>query len=402
MKLKQSLTSLALAATLCGGAAQAAISGDVVKIGVLTDMSNVYADLSGAGSVAAARMAVEDFGGKVLGKPVQIVSADHQNKADIAAAKAREWIEREGVDMITDLVTSSIGIAVQKLASDKGVITLNVGAASVALTNEECTEFGIHYAYDTYALAVGLANPMIAAGGKKWFFITADYTFGHSLEGNTANVVKAQGGQVLGSVRHPLSSTDFSSYLLQAEASGADVIGLANAGQDFTNALRQAGEFGLGRGEQQLAGLLVFSSDVKSLGHAAAQGLQYVDSWYWDMNDETRAFSDRFMAKTKFKPTSVHAGVYSAVTNYLKAVEAAGSDSGKAVRAQFATMTMNDVYHKNATVRADGRVLHDMYLLKVKSPKEAKSEWDLANIVSTIPADQAWQPLSQSRCARLK
>ncbi len=400
--MKNSTLALAVAAALSAGTAQAQISGDVVKIGVLTDMSGVYAALSGQGSVIAAQMAIEDFGGKVLGKPIQLVSADHQNKADIGSATAREWIDQQGVDMITDLVTSSVGIAVQRLASAKGVITMNTSAGSTALTNAECTELGIHYAYDTYALAVGTANPIIQSGGKKWFFITADYTFGHSLESNAADVVKANGGQVVGGVRHPFPNNDFSSYLLQAQGSGADVIGLANAGQDFTNAVKQAGEFGIGRGKQQLVGLLVFSSDVKSLGLKAAEGLQFTDSWYWDMNDETRAFAQRFFERAKAMPTSPQAAVYSSVTQYLKAVEAAGTDNGKAVRAKLGEMVMNDVYHKNAKLRPDGRVMHDMYLMKVKSPQESKSEWDLLKIVDTIPAEKAFLPLEKSQCPLVK
>jgi branched-chain amino acid transport system substrate-binding protein len=404
MKTKM-IALAAAAAILAGGAAnaqQGKVSGDVVKIGILTDMSGVYNAIAGKGSVAAAEMAVEDFGGKVLGKPIRIVSADHQNKPDVASATAREWIDSEGVDMITDIVTSSTGIAVQKLASDKGVITINTGAASTALTNAECTPLGVHYAYDTYSLAAGTVKPVIDKGGKKWFFITADYVFGHSLENNTADMVKKNGGQVVGGVRHPFPNTDFSSYLLQAQGSGANVIALANAGQDTTNAVRQAGEFGIGRGDQQLVGLLVFSSDVKSLGLKTAQGLQFVDSWYWDMNEETRKWSERFEKRTGAKPTSVQAADYSAVLQYLKAVEAAGTDKGKAVRAQLANMTMNDMYHKNAKLREDGRVLHDMYLMKAKSPKESKGEWDLLTVVDTIPAEKAFQPLSESTCKLVK
>lgn len=402
--MKTKILALAAAAALTAGAAhgQGKVSGDVVKIGILTDMTGVYNAIAGQGSVAAAQMAVEDFGGKVLGKPVQIVSADHQNKPDVASSVAREWIDAQGVDMITDIVTSSTGIAVQKLASAKGVITMNTGSASTALTNAECTPLGVHYAYDTYALAAGVVNPVIESGGKKWYFITADYVFGHTLEKNTADAVKKNGGQVVGSVRHPFPNTDFSSFLLQAQGSGADVIALANAGQDTTNAVRQAGEFGIGRGDQQLVGLLVFSSDVKSLGLKTAQGLQFVDSWYWDMNDDTRKWSERFEKKTGAKPTSVQAADYSAVLQYLKAVEAAGTDEGKAVRAQLGKMTMNDMYHKNAKVREDGRVLHDMYLMKAKAPKDSKGEWDLLNVVGTVPADKAFQPLSESTCSFIK
>lgn len=395
--------ALAVAAALLAGTAHAqGISGDVVKIGIMNGASGPYAAISGKGSVVAAQMAVEDFGGKVLGKPVQILSADHQNKPDIGSAVAREWIDREGVDMIADMDTSSVALAVQRLAADKGVLTINTGAGSTALTNEQCTPLGIHYAYDTYALAVGIADPVIRAGGDKWFYITADYAFGHSLEENASNVVKATGGKNVGAVRHPFPNNDFSSYLLQAQGSGANVIALANAGQDTTNTIKQAGEFGIGRGEQQLVGLLVFISEVKSLGLQTAQGLKFTDSWYWDMNDETREFTKRFMQRHNAAPTSDQAAVYSAVTQYLKAVEAAGTDQGKAVRAQLGKMTFNDMYHKNAKLRPDGRVVHDMYLMEVKSPKESKSEWDLVKVIDTIPAEKAFIPLSESKCPLVK
>jgi branched-chain amino acid transport system substrate-binding protein len=347
-------------------------------------------------------MAAEDFGGKVLGKPVQILAADHQNKPDIGSAIAREWIDKDGVDMITDLDTSSVGIAVQRLAAEKGVLTMTTGSGTSALTNEHCTPLSIHYAYDTYSLAVGIADPVIRAGGKKWFYITSDYAFGHALEQNASNVVQANGGQNIGAVRHPFPNSDFSSYLMQAQGSGANVIAFANAGQDFTNAVKQAGEFGIGRGDQQLVGLLMFISEVKSLGLQAAQGLKFTDSWYWDMNEETRQFTKRFMQRHNAAPTSDQAAVYSVVLQYLKAIEAAGTDEGKAVRAQFGKMQLNDMYHKNAWVREDGRVMHDMYLMEVKSPKESKGEWDLVKIIDTIPAEKAFIPLSESKCPLVK
>jgi branched-chain amino acid transport system substrate-binding protein len=400
MKSKM-LSLMAAAALTAAGAAQAQVSGNAVKIGVLTDMAGAYAAVGGPGAIIAAQMAVEDFGGKVLGKPISIVSADHQNKADIASAKAREWIDREGVDVITEMLNSAVGIAVQKLASSKGVVTINTGAGSTALTNEECTPLGIHYVYDTYSLPVGTATAIVKNGGKKWYFITADYAFGHSLEKNTGDVVKSLGGQVVGAVRAPFPSTDFSSYLLQAQASGANVIGLANAGTDTTNAIKQAAEFGITE-TQDLAGMLVFITDVHALGLKTAKGLQFTSAWYWDMNDETREFANRFFKKHGEMPTMVEAGLYSAVTNYLKAVEAAGTDEGKAVRAKLGEMTMNDMFHKNAKVRPDGRVVHDMYLLKAKAPNESKKPWDYAEIVSTIPADQAFIPLSQSKCSLVK
>ena len=395
-----------LAAAACWAMAQGAqaqISGDVVKIGILNGMTGYAADISGKGSVVAAQMAVEDFGGKVLGKPIQIVSGDHQNKPDVGATIARGWIERDGVDMIADMDTSSVGIAVQRLASQLGVITMNTASGSTALTNKECTPFGIHYAYDTHALAVGVADPIINAGGKRWFFLTADYAFGHSLEQDASKIVKERGGDVVGSLRHPMQTTDFSSFLLQAQNSGADVIALANAAQDTINSIKQAAEFGIGRdGKQQIVGLLVFSSDVKALGLAVAQGLKFVDSWYWDMNEETRAFAKRFQQRHNAAPTSNHAAVYSAVLQYLKAVEAVGTDEGKAVRAQLGKMKFNDMYHKNAWLREDGRVMHDMYLMQVKSPKESKGEWDLVKVIETIPADKAFIPLSESQCPLVK
>ena len=400
MKTTQ-MMALAAAAALTAGTAQAKISGDAVKIGVLTDMSGVYSAVAGPGGIAAAEMAVEDFGGKVLGKPIQIVSADHQNKADIASAKAREWIDQQGVDVITEMLNSSVGIAVQKLASSKGVITINTGAGSTALTNEECTPLGIHYVYDTYSLPVGTATAIVNNGGKKWYFITADYAFGHSLEKNTGDVVKGLGGQVLGSVRHPLSSTDFSSYLLQAQSSGADVIGLANAGTDTTNAIKQAAEFGI-TDTQSLAGMLVFITDIHALGLKTAKGLQFTTAWYWDQNDESREFANRFFKRTGEMPTMVEAGLYSGIQTYLKAVQEAGTDEGKAVRAKMGEMTMNDMFHKNAKLRPDGRVVHDMYLLKVKDAKDSKKPWDYAEVVGTIPADKAFIPLSESKCSLVK
>lgn len=397
--MKSRTWSLMAAAALAAGSAHAAsVSGDVVKIGVLTDMSGLYSSVAGPGGVIATEMAIEDFGGTVLGKKIQVVSADHQNKADIASARAREWIDKDGVDVIVEMLNSSVGIAVQKLASAKGVITINTGAASTALTNEECTPLGIHYVYDTHSLPVGTATAVVKNGGKKWFFITADYAFGHSLEKNTGDVVKSLGGDVVGSVRHPLSSSDFSSYLLQAQGSGADVVALANAGTDTTNAIKQAAEFGI-TPKQSIAGMLVFITDIHALGLANAKGLQFTSAWYWDMNDETRAFAKRFYERNKEMPTMVEAGLYSAVSTYLQAVQEAGTDEGKAVRAKMGEMTMNDVFHKNAKLRPDGRVMHDMYLLKAKEPKDSKYPWDYAEIISTIPADQAFIPLSESKCS---
>ena len=377
------------------------VSGDVVKIGVLTDLSGLYSDLGGMGSVEAARMAVQDFGGKVLGKSIEIVSADHQNKADVGSNKAREWFDREGVDMITDALNSGVAIAVTKVAGEKKKILMDTGAASTRLTNEDCNPYTVHYVYDTYALANGTGTAMTKAGGDSWFFLTADYAFGHSLEGDTANAVRAAGGKVLGAVRHPLNASDFSSFLLQAQSSKAKVVGLANAGGDTINSIKAANEFGITK-NQQLAGLLVFISDVHSLGLQTTQGMLLTDGWYWDYNDETRAFGKRFFEKRKMMPGMNHTGVYSAVSTYLKAVQAAGTDEPDAVMAQLKKLKINDVFAKNAYIRADGRMIHDMYLMEVKKPSESKYPWDYFKVRAVIPGEQAYQPLSKSTCPMIK
>ncbi len=380
-------------------AGQDKVSGDVVKIGVLTDMTGVYADLGGQGSVVAAQMAIDDFGGKVLGKPIQLVSADHQNKADISATKAREWFDRDGVDMITDLLNSGAALAAAGVGKEKNRIVMVTGAGSTALTNANCNAMTIHYAYDTYALANIAGKQIVKQGGDSWFFITADYAFGASLESNTADVVKANGGQVLGSVKHPLGTTDFSSYLLQAQASKAKVIGLANAGADTINTIKSASEFGITKGGQQLAALLVFITDIHALGLPATQGLLVTEGWYWDLNPETRKFGQRFLAKFKSEPTMDQAAVYSSVSSYLKAVQAAGTDESNAVMAKLKSTPINDVFAKGGTIRADGRMIHDMYLMQVKKPAESKGAWDYYNVKATIPGDQAFQPLSKSTCS---
>ena len=392
------LIALSIAGVL-PASAQPRISGDVVKIGVLTDMTGVYADLGGQGSVVAAQMAIEDFGGKVLGKPVQLVSADHQNKADISATKSREWFDRDGVDMITDLLNSGAALAASGVAKDKNRVVMIAGAASTALTNASCNANTVHYVYDTYALANIAGKEIVKQGGNSWFFITADYEFGKSLEKNTADVVEANGGKVLGSVKHPLSTTDFSSYLLQAQASKARIIGLANAGGDTVNTIKAAAEFGIGKGGQSLAALLVFITDIQALGLEATQGMMLTEGWYWNLNEETRKFADRFLARHKARPTMVQAGVYSAVLTYLKAVQAAGTDDAPAVMAKMKATPINDVFAKNAVIRADGRMVHDMYLMQVKKPSESKGPWDFYNVKATIPGDQAFQPLSKSTCA---
>jgi len=390
--------------SLCVGAAsaqQGKISDGVVKIGVLTDMSGLYSDLGGKGSVIAAQMAVDDFGGKVLGAPIQVISADHQNKADVGAGKAREWFEAEKVDMITDLLNSGVGIAVAKVAEQQKRIAINVGAATTRLTNEDCTPYSIHYAYDTYALANGTGKAIVKQGGDSWFFLTADYAFGHSLEKDTADVVKANGGKVLGQVRHPLNASDFSSFLLQAQSSKAKIVGLANAGGDTINSIKAANEFGITK-NQSLAGLLVFITDVHSLGLQTAQGMLFTEGFYWDFDDETRKFGKRFFDKAKKMPSMIHAGVYSATMNYLKAIQAAGTDDADAVMAKLKSTPINDFFAKNGKIRVDGRMVHDMYLVQVKKPSESKYPWDYYIVKATIPAEEAFQPLSKSTCRLVK
>ena len=401
-QLKMLTRALAAAGLIALAApAQAQYSGNMIKIGVLTDLSGLYSDLGGQGSIEAARMAVADFGGKVNDMPVEIISADHQNKADVASSKAREWADQQGVDMMTDLLNSAVGIAVAKLTKEKNVIAINVGAASTALTNAECSPHQVHYAYDTYAVANGTAKAIVKQGGKSWFILTADYAFGHSLEADTEKVVKDGGGEIKGKVRHPLSASDFSSFLLQAQSSKAQIIGLANAGGDTINTIKAASEFGITK-NQSLAGLLVFITDIHSLGLKTTQGLLLTDGWYWDLNDDTRKFGRRYFAKMKKMPTMVQAGVYSATLTYLKAVSEAKTDDRDKVMAQMKKMKINDMFAKNGYIRADGRMVHDMYLMQVKKPEESKYPWDYYHVKATIPAEQAFQPLSLSKCALVK
>ncbi|NMG65988.1 ABC transporter substrate-binding protein [Azoarcus indigens] len=400
---KKLLTAACTAAlALMAGGAQAQISGNVVKVGVLTDMSGTYSDLAGQGTVVATQMAIDDFVAQE--KPafkVEMVSADHQNKADISSNKAREWFEREGVDVATELVTTSTALAVMKVAKEMNRVTLMSGPGSTAITNEQCNDLTVHYTYDTYAMANGTARAVTKQGGKTWFFLTADYAFGHSLEKDSSAVVTASGGKVLGSVRHPFPASDFSSFLLQAQASGAQIIGLANAGADTTNAIKQAAEFGI-TPKQQLAGLLMFISDVHSLGLKNAQSMYLTTGFYWDLNDETRAWSKRFFDKQKRMPTMVQAGQYSSVLHYLKAVKAAGTDEAQKVMAQMKKTPINDFFAKNGQIRDDGRMVHDMYLVQVKKPEESKYPWDYYHVRQTIPAAEAFQPLSESRCPLVK
>jgi branched-chain amino acid transport system substrate-binding protein len=380
---------------------QEKISDGVVKIGVLTDMGGVYADNSGQGSAIAAQMAVDEFGGKVLGRPIQVVAADHQGKADVGATKAREWFDTQKVDVIVDAVNSAVAIAVSKVATEKHKILIVSGAGSTRLTNEDCSPYSIHYAYDTYATGGTMGKMVVQQGGKTWFFLTADYTFGRSMQEDTTRAITAAGGQVLGAVLHPVSAPDFSSYLLQAQASGARVIGLANAGGDTVNSLKAAAEFGINK-KQMLAGLLVMINDVHALGLAVTQGMYIADGFYWDMNDQTRKFSKAFQAKSDRMPSTIQAAVYSSTLQYLKAVQAAGTDNAEAVIKKLKETKLNDVFVKDGVIRADGRMVHDYYLFQVKSPAESKYPWDYYKLISTIPGSQAFQPLSESRCPLIK
>ncbi|MBY4897675.1 ABC transporter substrate-binding protein [Cupriavidus sp. AU9028] len=390
----------ALVTGMMAGAASAQVSGDSVKIGFITDMSSLYADIDGKAGLEAVRMAVEDAGGKVLGKPIEILSGDHQNKADIAASKAREWMDQAGLDMLLGGTNSGTALAMNKVAQEKKRVYINIGAGTARLTNEECSPYTVHYAYDTVALAKGTGSAVVKQGGKSWFFLTADYAFGHSLENDTSAVVKANGGQVVGQVRHPLSASDFSSFLLQAQASKAQILGLANAGGDTINSIKAAKEFGI-TNSMKIAGLLMFINDVHSLGLRNTEGLLMTDSWYWDMNDETRKFATRFFEKNKKMPSSLQAADYSAIRTYLKAVETAKTDDPDKVMAELKKMQINDFYAKGQ-IRADGRFVHDMYLMQVKTAKESKKPWDYLKVVATIPGDQAFTTPAESKCSLLK
>lgn len=400
--MRRTLLAAAAALTLGLSAAPALsqVSGDVVRIGFITDMSSLYADIDGKNGVEAIRMAIEDFGGTVLGKKIELVFADHQNKADIAASKAREWFDQNDVDMILGGTNSGTALAVSGLAAEKKRVYINVGAGTARLTNEACNPYTVHYAYDTVALSRGTGSAILDQGGKSWFFLTADYAFGHSLESDTANVVKSKGGTVVGSVRHPLNASDFSSFLLQAQSSKAQILGLANAGGDFVNAIKAAREFGIGK-TMKMAGLLVFLNDVHSLGLPTTQGLLMTDSWYWDQNDATRKFAQRFFDRTKRMPSSLQAADYSAVTAYLNAVKAAATDNSDKVMAQLKSTPLNDFYAKGR-IRQDGRYVHDMYLMQAKAPSESKGPWDLLKIVATIPGDQAFTTPAESKCPLMK
>ncbi|CUW40387.1 ABC-type branched-chain amino acid transport systems, periplasmic component [Magnetospirillum sp. XM-1] len=394
----------AAALALSAGAAHAQYSDGKVKIGVLTDLSGTYSDLAGKGTIVAAQMAIDDFGGKLNGQPIELISADHQNKADIASGIARKWYDTEQVDVIAELVTTAAAIAVREVSKEKGKIDLVSGAASTPLTNDKCSATGFHWTYDTYALANGTGDAVVKNGGKTWFFLTADYAFGHNLQAQTEKVVKANGGTVKGAVKHPFPNSDFSSFLLQAQASGAQIIGLANAGADTINAIKQAKEFGITQGGQSLAGLLVFITDVHSLGLENAQGMMLTTGFYWDMDEGTRAWSKRWSEKMGGgkMPSMVHAGTYSQVLHYLKAAAAAKTDEGIKVADEMRKLPIQDFFAKNGKIRADGRMVHDMYLAQVKKPSESKGPWDYYKIVRTIPGDEAYQPLSESTCPLVK
>jgi branched-chain amino acid transport system substrate-binding protein len=397
-------TAIASAFALAAGAASAQYTDGVIRIGVLNDQSGLYADITGQGSVWAARKAVEDFGAAAKGMKVEIVFADHQNKPDVGSNIARQWLDVDRVDAIADVPTSSVGLAVNQIVRERNKVHLNSGSATSDLTNKACSPNTVHWAYDTVMLSNGTGRAMVKTGGDTWFFLTADYAFGHALERDTEAVVLANGGKVLGKVRTPFPAQDFSSFLLQAQASKAKVIGLANAGGDTINSIKQAAEFGITRGGQNLAGLLVFVTDVHSLGLQTAQGLVLTESFYWDMNDATRAFSREFAAANKGRmPSMVQAGVYSSVLHYLKAVEALKSDAdGVKVVEQMKKMPTDDRLFGKGTVRVDGRKLHDAYLFEVKRPNESKGPWDYYKLRATIPANEAFRPLSQSECPLVK
>jgi branched-chain amino acid transport system substrate-binding protein len=400
MRLRVSFATAAAVVALAAGSAEAAFSDGKIKIGVLNDQSGLYADLGGQGSVLAARLAAEDMGGSLDGTPIEIVFADHQNKPDVGSNIARQWYDVDQVDVILDVPNSAVALAVNEVTREKNGVFINSGAATSDLTGAKCSPNTVHWTYDTWALANGTGKAVVETGGNTWFFLTSDYAFGHALERDTSVVVKENGGQVLGAVRHPLNTSDFSSFLLQAQGSGAKVIGLANAGGDTINSIKQAAEFGIVEAGQQLAALLLFLTDVHGLGLETAQGLVFTEAFYWDMNDQTRAFAERMVAGNRgIHPTMVQAGVYAGVTHYLKALKALGDDTdGKAVVAKMKEIPTEDPLFGKGTIRADGRKIHDMYLFQVKSPEESTKPWDYYKLRATIPAAEAFRPLSEGGC----
>ncbi|MEI7531369.1 MAG: ABC transporter substrate-binding protein [Betaproteobacteria bacterium] len=397
---------LVLTLVLCGSVAiaqESKVPSGAIRIGVLNDQSGVYSGMGGLGSVVAAKMAIEDFGGNVLGVPIELLSADHQNKTDIGATKAREWYDTKKVDVIVDLAASNVGLAVMAIAKEKNKIVINTGSGSSRITNENCNDRTAHWVYNTYALANGTAKAVLKQGGDSWFFITADYAFGHSLEKDTTDVLDAGGGKVIGSIKHPLNTPDFSSFLLQAQASGAKVIGLANAGTDAVNAIKGAKEFGLLKSKkQQLVGLTTYVTDVYGIGVETAQGIQLTEAFYWDLNDETRAWSKRFYDRHKLMPSMIQAGTYSGIMHYLKSIKAAGTSEAGAVMAKMRATPVNDFYTKNGVLREDGLMVHDMYLFQVKTPTQSKGPWDLYVLKQTIPGNQAFASLAESKCPLIK
>ena len=398
LTVSAALAPMALVAASLAAAQTPKISDDVVKIGLIEDMSGVYADITGMGAVTAARMAVEEFGGKVLGKPIEVVFADHQNKADIGGAIARRWFDSENVDAILDVASSSPALAALEVAKDKKKIIALSSPGSIRITNDACGPYVIHWAYDSYAIANSTGTALVKQGNNSWYFIVADYAFGHSLAKDTGDVVTANGGKVLGSTRLPVGTTDFASALLQAQGSGAKVVALANAGADTINSIKQAAQFGITQSGQKLATLAGFINDVHGLGLKEAQGLTITEASYWDMNDDTRKWSQRFFEKMKAMPNMLQTGSYSATLHYLKAVEAAGTDETEAVMRKMREIPVNDVFYKNGKIRLDGRMVHDMYLFQVKTPAQSRGSWDYYNLIATIPGDQAFQPLSLSTC----
>lgn len=395
---KLSPLSLAFCALgLLGSAAHAQFKEpDVVKIGFITDMSSLYADVEGRHGATAIQMAIDDFGGKVLGKPIELLTADHQNKADIAASKAREWIDQQNISLVFGGTNSATALAMAQVATEKKRVFVDNGAGTSVLTNEQCSPYIVHYAFDTVALAKGTGKAVVENGGKTWFFLTADYAFGHALEADTTKIVEANGGKVLGAVKTPLNASDFSSFMLQAQNSKAQILGLANAGGDTVNSIKAAKEFGIDK-TMKPVGLLIFFSDIHSLGVKNTAGLQFTTSWYWDMNDESRKFADKFMAKTKRRPSEIQAADYSATMNYLKAVEKAGTLEADKVMAAWKDMEINDFFGKGR-IRPDGRYAHDMYLMEVKSPAESKGTWDYYKLVKTLPAEEVGTTKEESKC----
>jgi branched-chain amino acid transport system substrate-binding protein len=404
MQFKLKAMTLAVSAAAVMGyvaPASAQISGDVIKIGMITDMSGTYADLDGPGGVEAVKMAIADMGGSINGKKIELVVADHLNKADIAASKAREWFDTQGLDMLLGGTNSATNLAMAKVAQEKKKPFISIGAASTALTNAACSPYTVHYAYDTAALARGTGGAIVKQGGKKWFFLTADYAFGAALEKDTTDVVKANGGTIVGGVKHPLSASDFSSFLLQAQSSGAQILGMANAGGDTVNTIKAANEFGITK-SMKLAGLLLFETDIHSLGLELTKGMYLTSAWYWDMNPESRAWAKRFYAVRKAEPTYLQAADYSATHTYLAAVKAIGSDDGDKVMEQLKKAKITDMFTANGTIRPDGRMVHDMYLMQVKTPAESKAPWDYYKLIQTIPGDQAFMTKAESTCALWK